>query len=201
MKEILLIEDDLSLRKQLVFALEKFYKVFEAGARQEALNILASNTNIDVSIIDLGLPPTENTPKEGLMLIEHIIAETKCKVVVLTGQETDMASIESIKLGVFDFLPKPAPVEKILYAVERALVYQKAEDSIEKEGIRKISLNVKLGDGLQSIRDEAEKQLIKKVLTDTDFNVYKTAKIMGIKRENIYYFLKKFGLKRDKNES
>jgi transcriptional regulator with PAS, ATPase and Fis domain len=54
-----------------------------------------------------------------------------------------------------------------------------------------------VGKGLQPAREEAEKNIILKMLRDTNFNVYKSAKLLGVKRESLYYFIKKFGLKRE----
>ncbi|NLT24614.1 MAG: Fis family transcriptional regulator, partial [Syntrophorhabdus sp.] len=54
-----------------------------------------------------------------------------------------------------------------------------------------------VGKGLQPAREEAEKNIILKVLKDTNFNVYKSAKLLGVKRESVYYFIKKFGFRRE----
>ena len=54
-----------------------------------------------------------------------------------------------------------------------------------------------MGGGLQLAREEAEKNIIMKVLRDTNFNIYRSAKILGVKRESLYYFIKKFGWKRE----
>jgi transcriptional regulator with GAF, ATPase, and Fis domain len=47
------------------------------------------------------------------------------------------------------------------------------------------------------VREEAEEKLVRQVLKDTGFNVYKSAEKLGIKRESIYYFMKKFQISRD----
>ena len=197
MKNILLVEDDIALRKQVCFSLEKNFNVFEAKNRRETIAVLKKN-NIDIVLLDLGLPPSENTPNEGLKLIDHILGKDLAKIIVLTGQETEKAAVESIKRGVFDYLLKPVKIENLLFSIERAAVYQNVEKKIDAQGIKNISLNVKVGEGLQPLREAAEKKVIQKVLKDTGFNVYKTAKIMGIKRESLYYFIKKFGWKREK---
>ena len=197
MKKVLLVEDDIALRKQIRFSLEKDFNVFESQNRKETVAIL-KDIEIDIVLLDLGLPPSENTPIEGLKLIDYILDRDLAKIIVLTGQETEKAAIESIKRGVFDYLLKPVKIEKLLFSIERAVVYKNAEKKIDEQGIKNISVNVKVGEGLQPLREAAEKKAIHKVLKDTNFNVYKTAKIMGIKRESLYYFIKKFGWKREK---
>jgi len=195
MVSILIVEDDVALRKQIRFLLENKFSVFEAATRQEALDALKSN-RIDIVILDLGLPPQDGVPDEGLKVLEHTLGKYSCKVLILTGQKTEGIALEAIKAGAFDYILKPASAEKILYAVERALLFKEAEEQLERKGIKKISLDVEMGKGLQTLRDEADRNVILRVLRDTNFNIYQSAKILGVKRESLYYFLKKFGLKR-----
>ena len=195
MVSILLIEDDIALRKQIRFFLENTFSIFEAGNQKEAFEALKTN-KIDIVILDLGLPPNESTPDEGLRVLDHILGKYACKVLILTGQKTEGIALEAIKAGAFDYILKPASTEKILYAVERAMLFKETEEQLERKGIKKISLDVEMGKGLQTLRDEADKNIILRILRDTNFNVYQSAKILGVKRESLYYFLKKFGVKR-----
>ena len=199
MISILLVEDDTALRKQIRFSLESVYSIFEAGNRKDAVDALKTN-KIDVVILDLGLPPHEGTPDEGLKVLEHILGKYTCKVIILTGQKTEGIAIEAIKSGVFDYLLKPVSTEKILYSIERALLFKETEEKLERQGIKKISLEVEMGKGLQTLRDEADKSIILSILKDTNFNVYQSAKILGVKRESLYYFLRKFGVKRSDDD-
>jgi two-component system response regulator RegA len=195
MVSILLVEDDAALRKQICFSLESAFSILEAGNQKEAIDTLKSN-KIDIVILDLGLPPYEGTPDEGLKVLDHILGKYSCKVIILTGQRTEGIALEAIKSGAFDYLLKPATMEKIHYSVERALLFKETEDQLERQGIKKISLDVEMGKGLQTLRDEADKSIILRILRDTNFNVYQSAKILGVKRESLYYFLRKFGVKR-----
>ncbi|HVO66408.1 MAG TPA: response regulator [Syntrophales bacterium] len=199
MVSILLVEDDAALRKQIRFSLESAFNIFEADNRKDAVDALKIN-KIDVVILDLGLPPHEGTPDEGLKVLEHILGKYACKVIILTGQKTEGVALEAIKSGAFDYLLKPASMEKILYSVERALLFKETEELLEKQGIKKISLEVEMGKGLQTLRDEADKSIILSILKDTNFNVYQSAKILGVKRESLYYFLRKFGVKRSDDD-
>ncbi|MCX5855731.1 MAG: response regulator [Deltaproteobacteria bacterium] len=195
MPTLLLVEDDIALRKQICFSLEENFTVLEAENRKDATELLRKNP-IDVVILDLGLPPNEGTPKEGLIVLSSILNQYDSKVIILTGQKTEGAALEAIKSGAFDYLLKPASMEKILFSVERAILFKDAEEELEKQGITKITLDVEVGKGLQPLRDEADKHVILKVLKDTNFNIYQSAKILGVKRESLYYFLTKFGVKR-----
>jgi two-component system response regulator RegA len=199
MAAILLVEDDIALRKQIRFSLEGNFAILEAATRNDAIELLKNNL-IDVVILDLGLPPYEGTPEEGLIILSSILNHHSSKVIILTGQKTEGIALEAIKSGAFDYLLKPVSMEKILFSVERAILFKNAEEELEKQGIKKITFDVEVGKGLQPFRDEADKHIILKVLKDTNFNIYQSAKILGVKRESLYYFLKKFGLKRSHDD-
>ncbi len=196
MENVLIVEDDKPLRSQIRFALEERYNVVEAGDREAALDCLEKES-IGVVILDLGLPPNENTPEEGIKLLQHILENMTAKVIILTGQTTEGVAMDAIKGGAFDYIMKPVNMEKILFSIERAILFRDAEEKLEKRGVKKISFNVEVGQGLQPAREEAEKNFVLRVLRDTNFNVYKAAKLLNVKRESIYYFMKKFGFKRE----
>ena len=61
----------------------------------------------------------------------------------------------------------------------------------------RLQFNARYADGLKTVREEAEEKLIRQVLRETGFNVYQSAGKLGVKRESIYYFMKKFGITRD----
>lgn len=192
---ILIVDDDDALRKQVRFSLEERFHVSEAGDRREAFNKLEEG-RIDIVLLDLGLPPFENVPDQGLELLRHIMQNSSAKVIIFTGQKTEGIALDAIKAGAFDYLLKPVSIEKLLFSIDRAVLFKRTEEAIERQGTKKIYLNVKMGEGLHSLIEDAEKNIIQNVLKETDFNVYKSAKLLGLKRESLYYFMNKFGIKR-----
>jgi len=197
--KILLVEDDPALRLMLRNVLElNDYTVEEADSKDTAAAILNEDAAIAVVILDLGLPPSPHTTSEGLAVIKSIVSEMyPVKIVVLTGQDEESSALAAIREGAFDFLSKPSRSEDILNAVQRAALFHRQERQLAKEGLTKLQLNAKVSDGLKAVREEAEEKLVRQVLKDTKFNVYQSAARLGLKRESIYYFLKKFGIKRD----
>ncbi len=196
METILLTEDDVALRAQIRFALEERFQIAEAGNVAKAVNLLNAQ-HITLAVLDLGLPPHEDTPEEGLRLLHYILENFGIKVIILTGQKTESAALESIKSGAFDYLVKPVSMEQLMFSIDRAILFRDTEQKLSKQGMAKISFGIEVGKGLQPAREEAEKNIILKILKDTNFNVYKSAKLLGVKRESLYYFIKKFGFKRE----
>ena len=195
MTKLLIVEDDIALRAQIVFALEEEYDIKGAHNRKEAEEIL-KNEDFELALIDLGLPPLEQSSLEGEKLALNITQNFDTKVIVLTGQNSKDTAKNLVKIGVFDYLLKPSSMEDIKKSLKRAEFFYEKESELKKEGLRQISVKTDLNSGFKQVGDEAQKQFLLKVLKETDFNIYKSAKILGVNRENIYYFIKKFGIRR-----
>lgn len=196
---VLLVEDDPALRHILRNVLEiNGYQVQEADSKVSAEQALKDDADIAVVVLDLGLPPSPHTTIEGLSVIRLVARQLHAaKIVVLTGQDEESSALAAIKEGAFDFLAKPSKSEDILSSVQRAVLFHQNEKTLFAEGLTRLQINVKMADGLKAAREEAEERLVRQVLKDTEFNVYQSAARLGLKRESIYYFLKKFGIKRD----
>ena len=85
----------------------------------------------------------------------------------------------------------------ILRASTRASLFLQKEQELSLEGITRIAVNAQASEGLKGIRSDAEERLVRQILKETGFNVFQSAKRLGVKRENVYYFMKKFGIERD----
>ncbi|MDG6774774.1 response regulator [Thiomicrorhabdus sp. ZW0627] len=197
--DLLIVDDDPALRGMLSYSLEgNDFNVSEAGSRQEALKKLQEFTP-SVVVLDMGMPPHEHTPDEGVAVLEWLANnQPNIKTIVLTGQNAESVSYLALKHGAFDFLEKPISQESLLLAVRRAfLFFEQAQRLKEQEGVQRVEIDAMMGEGVKSIRNQAEEKLLKQVLADTEFNVHETARRLGIKRENVYYLIKKYGLQRD----
>lgn len=198
---ILVIDDDIAIRELLSLSLEaQGYQVITAENAEDGIQKLLQNASeIKLLILDMGMPPHEHTPEEGLKVLDRIsLASLSCKVIVLTGQDAEATSYQAIKHGAFDFLSKPVSSEHLLSAVNRAcLFYQQSQKLKQQEGIQKVELDLALGEGVKSARNQAEYKLVKQVLKDTDFNIHEVARRLDLKRENVYYLIKKYDLKRE----
>ncbi len=196
---ILLVEDDPALRTMLRALLEMHdYKVGEAEHRIAAMDMLHAEPGIRIVLLDFGLPPHAHDMSEGIATLKQIQAEIMtAKVIVLTGQDQDAAALAAIREGAFDFLSKPVASEAILRAIARAALFLRTEQELSLQGITRIAVNAQAGEGLKGIRSDAEERLVRQVLKETGFNVFQSARRLGVKRENVYYFLKKFGIARD----
>ncbi len=193
---ILVVDDDAAIRGMLSFILEQAgYAVVEASSSSEAILCLEKDS-CQILVLDMGMPPSEHDAQEGVKVLDYISQNhLNIKTLVLTGQSEQEASYMAIRHGAFDFLSKPVSSEILLQAVQRAgLFWSQANKLKEREGIQKFDLNLSASDGVKTARNMAEKKLLQQVLKDTGFNIHEAARVLNIKRENVYYLIKKYNL-------
>lgn len=120
---VLIMEDEFSVAKGLEMVLsEEGYDVAVAATGQAALEIFREK-GCDVLVADLRLPDIDGM--DVVRLIKSARPDTI--VVVITGYANVDSAVESMKLGAFDYLPKPFTDDQIKSAVGRAVKQKQAE--------------------------------------------------------------------------
>lgn len=196
--QILLVDDDTALITLMSMNLQaEGHQVATAQSADDALEKLQTG-NFDIVLLDLGMPPHEHDITEGLRVLSWLEAHPRSvKVIVLTGQDADKSAYAVIKDGAFDFLSKPVEVEALNQAIRRAGLFLKNERQLRaQDQHHKVTLKVPLGQGVKPVRNIVEEQLLRQVLEETGFNIHETARKLNINRENVYYLLKKYNIKR-----
>jgi len=124
---ILIVDDDESIRRGLVWTLNSDYRVVEASSRQEALKIL-QHEPVDIVISDLHLPPRLEDISEGLLVVEAARERhPPLQVVVITGTEDKSAAREAVKRGAYGFFEKPLDAAEVLHIVNQAARMRRLE--------------------------------------------------------------------------
>jgi len=121
---ILLVDDEVSLRKVLASALRREgYDVVSAKDGEEALALIdasdAPDTGepFDLVVTDLRMPNVD-----GMELLRRVRARAKeLPVVMLTAHGTVDLAVSALKQGAFDFVTKPYERDELLRIVEKAL--------------------------------------------------------------------------------
>lgn len=125
---ILLIDDDQSLRKSIRMALETMgHKVTEASDGTQAQDLLG-HTLFDVAFLDLKLGR-----EKGLdVLLALLRLAPGLAVVVITAYATIETAVEAMRRGAFDFLPKPFTPDEIRRVLERVVRIRRLESHVEE---------------------------------------------------------------------
>ncbi|HEX6925975.1 MAG TPA: sigma-54 dependent transcriptional regulator [Longimicrobiaceae bacterium] len=113
---LLLIEDDESARRFVVFVLERAgYSVEVSATGMEALRALEREL-FDVVLLDVNLPDVGGLD----VLAAGRSLQTDCQFIMVTGDDAADTAVEAMKLGAFDYITKPVGADVLLLTVEKA---------------------------------------------------------------------------------
>jgi two-component system NtrC family response regulator len=128
--QVLIVEDDPALQKQIRWSLDRF-EAATAADRPSAL-MQFKRAAAPVVTMDLGLPPDPDSVSEGFALLEALLRlDPMVKVIVLSGQSDRANALRAIELGAFDFIAKPLEADMLVMTVERALrVYELQAENV-----------------------------------------------------------------------
>ena len=126
-RQLLIVEDDLALQKQLKWSLDQFDALLASDVASAVQQFRRHQP--PVVTMDLGLPPDQDSVSEGFKLLERLLElEPATKVIVLTGQNDHANALRAIRLGAYDFLSKPVDPDVLSLTVERAFRLRELQD-------------------------------------------------------------------------
>ncbi len=126
-RPLLIVEDDLSLQKQMRWAFDKSETVV-ADDLESAIAQIRRHEPAVVTM-DLGLPPHPDDASVGFELLGQILAlAPHTKVIVLTGQNDHLNALKAIRMGAYDFFAKPFEPELLAMTIERAFRHHELQE-------------------------------------------------------------------------
>jgi len=132
--KIAIVEDDINMRKSLEIAMGD-YQEFEIKTFKNAKDALKSlDDTFDLIITDINMPGMD-----GIEFVKTL--NGRFEVIIMTGNATLQRAIESIHLGVKDFLLKPFDIDTLVAAIKRESEVQTAKKKVAS----KKSTNTKKG--------------------------------------------------------
>ena len=187
--KILLVEDDNDLRNMLdAFLGANGYSIDAAEGVKAALELMESN-EYDIMLIDKNMPGIDGNREGGLDLLRHVRSQSlSSEVIMMTGYPTVETAIEALRLGAFDYIPKPFSLEYLRLKISRLLQYRSFINPDYAIGIYRSVRGKMLGlieNGSRMSHDELEKALLSlNAEIDTLFAILKESeKIMLSERE------------------
>jgi len=159
--KIAIVEDDINMRKSLEIAMSS-YNEYEIKSFKNAKDALkALDDSFDLIITDINMPGMD-----GIEFIKEL--NGKYEVIIMTGNATLQRAIESIHLGVKDFLLKPFEIDTLIKAIERENKFQTTQKKLSATNTKKAPQN----EGFLGTSEALEKTLfIAKKAAATDASV------------------------------
>lgn len=128
-KRILIADDEPLYRNTTAELLrDEGFECFCVEDATDAISLLKEHS-FDLILSDLNMPGNLKLEllREGRVKYSHI------PMIVVTGVPSVPTAIESVRLGIADYLLKPVKFEELLTAVQRALLHPNAPPEIAKE--------------------------------------------------------------------
>ena len=128
--KILVVDDEISVCKSIVSALEPEQYIVDMALSGEQALKKEAKSKYDVIITDLMMPGIS-----GMELLKKVKKKGPgAKVIMITGYPSIKSAVESIRLGAFDYIPKPFTPNDLRSLVSRALEsrrYREREMAVE----------------------------------------------------------------------
>lgn len=168
---VLVIDDEKVIRGGCREVLaQEGYEVLLAESGEQGLKMIEKE-HFDIILLDLMMPGLS-----GFDVLSHVKSlHPDTSIIVITGFATIENSIEAMKNGAFDFIPKPFSPDQLRVVVSKAIEHTGALKDIAKEKSRMRVLIDLLANGVMVC--DAEKKL---VLANPAF-----IKVMGFQGEDI----------------
>jgi two-component system KDP operon response regulator KdpE len=156
--EILVIDDEVQIRKLLQITLQSNdYAVKEAATAKEG-SVLAANHPPDLIILDLGLPD-----ENGHEVLKKLREWFTNPVIILSVQSSEEDIIKALDNGANDYLVKPFRTGELLARIRSSLRSANAEESIPVINCKNLVIDL----SARTVKKNGE--VIK--LTSTEFNL------------------------------
>lgn len=116
MSKILIIDDEISIRRTLKDILE--YEKYEVQVAEDGIVGLElfKQDKFDLVLCDIKMPG-----KDGIEVLEEMMQLSDTPVVIISGHGTIDTAVDAIKKGAFDYISKPFDLNRLLVTVRNAL--------------------------------------------------------------------------------
>ena len=118
MLNILIVEDDVTIRELLSYNLKKNFKILEANSAEEAMEA-CDNNSIHLILLDWMLP--EMSGLSFLRTIKKQKNNSEIPVIFVTAREDEKDKIAGLTSGADDYITKPFSHLELLARVEAVL--------------------------------------------------------------------------------
>jgi len=123
---ILVVDDEPSVQESLIVTLEDDYDITAVSSGEEALNLIP-RSKYDLVLLDILMPGMN-----GIRTLEAIReTDDDLQVIMLTAVKDIQKADESMKLGAFDYIPKPYKLDELRSSIAQALKV----NALQKENI------------------------------------------------------------------
>ena len=114
---VLVVEDDEIIAEGLTISLEQDgYQVLKAETQAKALELLESDAEIDISLLDINLPDGD-----GYTVCRQIRKKSRMPIIFLTACDDEIHTVLALEQGADDYISKPFRIRELLARMKAIL--------------------------------------------------------------------------------
>jgi DNA-binding NtrC family response regulator len=133
---ILIVDDEESILDLLERFMEKLGYQADLATNVESALELMQHHDYDIILTDKNMPDVDGSMEGGMTLIRFARENLpSAEVIMITGYATVETAVEAMKLGAFDYIMKPIPLNELKEKIERLLEYKKFINSGQTLGV------------------------------------------------------------------
>jgi len=125
----ILVVDDSSSARIIISGMLKDYNVLTARDGREAMQIIDSNQDIDLIILDLNMPNMDGF--EVLKILKSDSRYANLRTIILTNYDEIDNEIRGLKAGSIDYIRKPVNIESLRVRIDIHLKLKNMQNIVE----------------------------------------------------------------------
>ncbi|MCB0330854.1 MAG: sigma-54-dependent Fis family transcriptional regulator [Bdellovibrionales bacterium] len=151
MKQILVVDDEETVRSSLALLLKSQFNVVTAPDGETALNVFTEKAP-DLVLLDVMMPKVD-----GIETLRRLKAKAPgLPVIMLTAANSVRTAVEAMKLGASDYLSKPFDVEDLSSTIIKTLEEQAAEKVVPSAKLPSSKRALRGGSGKTEVVGDSE---------------------------------------------
>ena len=149
MSKIFIVEDDKTISMGLSYYLtQENFETVVANNQTEALKLFSEIQDIDLVLLDLGLPDGN-----GFDLFQEIRKTSEVPVIFLTAVDDEVSIVMGLDMGADDYITKPFKARELLSRIKRVLRKEKSNLDHNIIKIRNLTIDMKQAKVLKEGKD------------------------------------------------
>ena len=122
---ILVADDDESIREMLSSFLGRYEYAVDTAANADEALVMMETHRYDIILTDKNMPDESGDTEAGMRVLRYAKDHMPgAEVIMITGFATVETAIEAMKIGAFDYIMKPVPLEELKEKIDRILSYR-----------------------------------------------------------------------------
>lgn len=124
--KILIADDEKDLLEMLSSFMEGLGYLVDLADTVDAALVLMQENDYDIFLADKNMPDIEGNKEGGMRLLRYAKDHMPgTEAIMITGYPTIESAVEAMKLGAFDYIQKPIPLNDLKEKIERILEYKR----------------------------------------------------------------------------